>query len=56
MAEVRKEQPFCTFNQEINCRNITDINCPSCGWNPEVAEKRIKALWQTEKKKRANTT
>jgi hypothetical protein len=30
----------CIYNERVNC---TEVKCAFCGWNPEVAEKRLRA-------------
>ena len=35
----------CPYRKNIDCFNVNTKKCENCGWNPEVAEKRIK-LWK----------
>lgn len=32
----------CRFNSGVDCTDCS--GCSSCGWNPEVAERRTRAL------------
>ena len=38
----------CIYNDEVGCG--LDADCAHCGWNPEVAAKRVKAQKDTLKK------
>ena len=30
---------YCTYNKMIDC--LSHTGCVNCGWNPEVAKKRV---------------
>lgn len=34
---------FCRFNQGVNCYDKSE--CSKCGWNPPVAEMRVRKLF-----------
>lgn len=36
----------CRYRKNIQCK---DRNCAKCGWNPEVAEARSKAIMEQRK-------
>lgn len=35
---------ICPYNYEIDCENM---KCDRCGWNPEVAKKRVQEVMKT---------
>lgn len=39
----------CPYNQECRCEHP---KCGSCGWNPEVAERRLKKIEEAIKDER----
>lgn len=40
--EVREKVVVCKHNCGVYC--TANASCASCGWNPEVAKKRMEAL------------
>ena len=38
---LNDERPPCLYNEGVVC---TNPKCSSCGWNPEVAKKRMEAV------------
>lgn len=38
---VKPAPPVCPYNEGVACWP-NQRKCPQCGWNPEVAEKRLK--------------
>ena len=38
---------MCPFNDGLSCMP-QDMRCNKCGWNPKVAEKRLKKLRNEE--------
>ena len=42
---------FCRFNKMIDCTEQDCGKCNKCGWNPEVANKRVEE-WKIEQKQK----
>lgn len=40
----------CRYNPELECKDTA--KCGTCGWNPEVAQRRIREWKENEAKKR----
>lgn len=38
----------CPYAKNVDCSETSIKRCGKCGWNPDVAEKRIKA-WKIER-------
>ena len=43
------KEKICIHNKEVNCEKH---RCENCGWNPKVAEKRLKAIIYTPQVRR----
>lgn len=46
--EYEYSRPLCKLNIAIECKHGKKENypgCETCGWNPEVEERRIKELY-----------
>ena len=41
----QQDKPDCPYQETVAC-DLSERRCNKCGWNPEVAEQRLKRMFR----------